>query len=459
MNDILIVDDERDIRELISDILVDEGYSTRLAANSGSAMRQMREHRPMMLILDIWLKDSSMDGIDILKSVKINYPEVPVVIISGHGNIEIAVAAIKQGAFDFIEKPFNLDQLIVTIRRAVEVASLRLENSVLKNQYREPLELNGQSAVYKILKGNLDKVAKSNGRVLITGQYGSGKETAARYIHGNSNRSNAPMILVNCDALLAETADSALFGIETEVQGLETGFFEKAQGGILFFDEIGALPLSTQSRLLRALVDQYFVRVDGSEKIKINVRIISTSARDLKHEIQIGNFREELYHRLNVVSISIPSLEERREDIPLLAEYFLEEFNQKLNLPKRSLTEEAAARLLSMAWPGNIRQLRNIIERILIMGPHHGLIEVDELPKNEVSNKVADDQLILSDSVSTMSLRDARELFEREYLLAQINRFGGNISRTAKFVGMERSALHRKLKSLGVVSVNKGGGE
>ena len=294
MNDILIVDDERDIRELISDILVDEGYSTRLAGSSESAMQQMREHRPMVLILDIWLKDSSMDGIDILKSVKINYPEVPVVIISGHGNIEIAVAAIKQGAFDFIEKPFNLDQLIVVIRRAVEVANLRQENSVLKNQYREPLELNGKSAVYKALKGNLEKVARSNGRVLITGQYGSGKETAARYIHGNSNRYDAPMILVNCDTLRAETADSDLFGIETGAKGLETGFFEKAQGGILLFDEIGALPLSTQSRLLKALVDQYFVRVDGSEKIKIDVRIISTSARDLKHEIRVGNFREEL---------------------------------------------------------------------------------------------------------------------------------------------------------------------
>ena len=459
MNDILIVDDERDIRELISDILVDEGYSTRLAGNSGSAMRQMREHRPMMLILDIWLKDSSMDGIDILKSVKINYPEVPVVIISGHGNIEIAVAAIKQGAFDFIEKPFNLDQLIVVIGRAVEVANLRLENSVLKNKYREPLELNGQSTVFKTLKGNLERIAKSNGRVLITGQYGSGKETAARYIHGNSNRSDAPMILVNCDALRAETADSALFGSETVAQGIETGFFEKAQGGILLFDEISALPLSTQSRLLRALVDQYFVRVDGSEKIKIDVRIISTSARDLKHEIQVGNFREELYHRLNIVPIAIPSLEERREDIPLLAEYFLQEFNEKLNLPKRSLTKESATKLLSMAWPGNIRQLRNIMERILIMGPHHGLIEVVELPKNEVRNNAADDQLILSDSVSTMSLRDARELFEREYLLTQINRFSGNISRTAKFVGMERSALHRKLKSLGIVSVNKGDGD
>ena len=459
MNDILIVDDERDIRELISDILVDEGYSTRLAGNSDSAMRQMREHRPMMLILDIWLKDSSMDGIDILKSVKINYPEVPVVIISGHGNIEIAVAAIKQGAFDFIEKPFNLDQLIVVIGRAVEVANLRLENSVLKNQYREPLELNGQSTVFKTLKDNLERIAKSNGRVLITGQYGSGKETAARYIHGNSNRSDAPMILVNCEALRAETADSALFGSETVAQGVETGFFEKAQGGILLFDEISALPLSTQSRLLRALVDQYFVRVDGSEKIKIDVRIISTSARDLKHEIQVGNFREELYRRLNIVPIAIPSLEERREDIPLLAEYFLQEFNEKLNLPKRSLTKEAATKLLSMAWPGNIRQLRNIMERILIMGPHHGLIEVVELPKNEIKNNAADDQLILSDGVSKMSLRDARELFEREYLLSQINRFSGNISRTAKFVGMERSALHRKLKSLGIVSVNKGDGD
>jgi two-component system nitrogen regulation response regulator NtrX len=317
------------------------------------------------------------------------------------------------------------------------------------------LELNGQSTVFKALKVNLDKVAKSNGRVLITGQYGSGKETAARYIHGNSVRSDASMIVVNCGALIAETSDVALFGIETTAKGIEPGFFEKAHGGVLFFDEIGAVPLPTQSRLLRALVDQHFVRVDGSEKLKIDVRIISTSARNLENEIKVGNFREELYHRLNVVPISIPSLEERREDIPLLAEYFLEEFNQKLNLPKRSLTGEAATILQSMIWPGNIRQLRNIIERILIMGPHHGAIEVHELPKNEERNDFKDSKMILSDNVSTMSLRDARELFEREYLLTQIKRFGGNISQTAKFVGMERSALHRKLKSLGVVSVNK----
>jgi two-component system nitrogen regulation response regulator NtrX len=380
MNDILIVDDERDIRELVSDILIDEGYITRLAGNSDSAMRQMREQRPSVLILDIWLKDSLMDGIDILKFVKSNFPEVPVVIISGHGNIEIAVAAIKQGAFDFIEKPFNLDQLTVTISRAAEVSSLRLENSVLRSQYSQPPELNGQSTVFKTLKGNLEKVAKSNGRVLITGQSGSGKETAARYIHGNSNRASAPMIFINCGTL-AETSDAALFGIETANKGIKTGFFEKAQGGVLFFDEISALPLSTQSKILRTLVDQYFVRVDGSEQLKIDVRIISTSARDLKHEIQAGNFKEELYHRLNVVSIAVPSLDERREDIPLLAEYFLEEFNKKLNLPKRSLTVDSAATLQSMNWQGNIRQLRNIIERILIMGPDHGLIEVDELPK------------------------------------------------------------------------------
>ena len=249
-----------------------------------------------------------------------------------------------------------------------------------------------------------------------------------------------------------------MFGIETVNKGIETGFFEKAQGGVLFFDEISALPLSTQSRVLRTLVDQYFIRVDGSEQLKIDVRIISTTARDLKHEIQAGNFREELYHRLNVVSISVPSLEDRREDIPLLAEYFLEEFNEKLNLPKRSLSKESAATLQSMNWQGNIRQLRNIIERILIMGPDHGSIEVDELPKNELRTNAKDDHLILSNSVSAMSLREARELFEREYLLTQIDRFGGNISRTARFVGMERSALHRKLKSLEIVGIKKGNG-
>ncbi len=456
MNDILIVDDERDIRELISDILIDEGYSTRLAGTSDSAMRQINEKRPSMLILDIWLKDSSMDGIDILKYVKANYTDVPVVIISGHGNIEIAVAAIKQGAFDFIEKPFNLDQLIVVIRRAMEVSTLRLENSVLKNQYREPLNLNGQSTVFKLLKGKLDKVSKSNGRVLITGPYGSGKETAARYIHAHSNRSEAPMITVNCGAINADSADEALFGTEKNNKRPKFGFFERAQGGVLFFDEIADLPLLTQSKLLRVLIDQQYSRLDGNEQVKLDVRIISTTSRNLKKEIEAGTFREELYHRLNVVPILIPSLEDRREDIPLLAEYFLSEFNKKLNLPKRSLTEEAATTLQNMIWPGNIRQLKNIIERILIMGPHNGLIESEELPKNELRSHNEDNKFFLSDDISIMPLRDARELFEREYLLTQINKFGGNISRTAKFVGMERSALHRKLKSLGVVSANRG---
>ena len=456
MNDILIVDDERDIRELISDILIDEGYSTRLAGTSESAMRQINEKRPSMLILDIWLKDSSMDGIDILKYVKANYTDVPVVIISGHGNIEIAVAAIKQGAFDFIEKPFNLDQLIVVIRRAMEVSSLRLENSALKNQYREPLNLNGQSTVFKLLKGKLDKVSKSNGRVLITGPYGSGKETAARYIHAHSSRSEAPMIVVNCGAINADSADEALFGTEKNNKASKLGFSDKAQGGVLFFDEIADLPILTQSKLLRVLIDQNYNRLDGKQQVKLDVRIISTTSRNLKKDIEAGTFREELYHRLNVVPILIPSLEDRREDIPLLAEYFLTEFNKKLNLPKRSLTEEAATTLQNMIWPGNIRQLKNIIERILIMGPHNDLIELEELPKNEPRSHNEDTRLPLSDNITTMPLRDARELFEREYLLTQINKFGGNISRTAKFVGMERSALHRKLKSLGVVTANIG---
>ena len=458
MTDILIVDDERDIRELISDILIDEGYKTRLASTSDAAMRQIADERPAMLILDIWLKDSAMDGIDILKSVKANHPDIPVVIISGHGNIEIAVAAIKQGAFDFIEKPFNIDQLIVVIRRAMEVANLRSENTALRSQYHQPLELIGQSAVYKTLKNNLDKVTKSNGRVLLAGPSGVGKETAARYIHCNSNRADTPLVVVNCASLDAETADAKLFGVEFGAKPLQVGLLESAHNGILFFDEIADLPLAVQSKLLRVLVDQSFTRVDGRIAQKVDIRVISATARDLGQEIEAGTFREELFHRLNVVPITVPSLEERRDDIVVLAEYFLAEFHEKLGLPKRVLSEDAATTLEGMMWPGNIRQLKNMVERLLIMGPQNAWIEAEELPSNTGVGDSKDGKIVLSGSVVTYSLREARELFEREYLLTQINRFGGNISRTASFVGMERSALHRKLKSLGVVTSNRSGG-
>ena len=458
MTDILIIDDERDIRELISEILIDEGYKTRLAGTSDAAMRLIADERPAMLILDIWLKDSAMDGIDILKSVKSNYPDIPVVIISGHGNIEIAVAAIKQGAFDFIEKPFNIDQLIVVIRRAMEVANLRSENTALRSQYQQPLELIGQSGVFKTLKSNLDKVTKSNGRVLLTGPSGVGKETAARYVHANSNRFNTPLVAVNCASLDAETADAKLFGVEVDGRLHQMGLLELAHNGILFFDEVADLPLAVQARLLRVLVDQSFTRVDGTAAQKVDIRVISATAKDLPHEIERGAFREELFHRLNVVPIAVPSLEERREDISVLAEYFLVEFHTKLGLPNRRLSEDAATTLESMIWPGNIRQLKNLMERVLIMGPPSGDIEPEELPSDTGVGDSRDGQIVISGSVATFSLREARELFEREYLLTQINRFGGNISRTASFVGMERSALHRKLKSLGVVTSNRSGG-
>ena len=458
MSYILIVDDERDIRELISDILVDEGYRTRLAGTSDTAMRQISDERPAMLILDIWLKDSAMDGIDILKLVKSNHPDIPVVIISGHGNIEIAVAAIKQGAFDFIEKPFNIDQLNVVIRRAMEVANLRIENTALRNQYNHPLELTGCSAVFKALKSNLDKVTKSNGRVLLNGPSGVGKETAARYIHANSSRADTPLVVVNCASLESDDIDAKLFGVESGAKTLRIGILEAAHNGVLFFDEIADLPLSAQGKILRVLVDQSFTRVGGSLAQKVDIRVISATSRDLSQEIAAGAFREELFHRLNVVPIAIPSLIERREDIIILAKHFLVEFNEKFGLPKRALSDDAATTLESMDWPGNIRQLKNTIERILIMGPLDPFIEAEELStSNDISNS-KDGQIVLSSNLAKFSLREARELFEREYLLTQINRFGGNISRTASFVGMERSALHRKLKSLGVVTSNRSGG-
>ena len=458
MSYILIVDDERDIRELISDILIDEGYRTRLAGTSDTAMRQISDERPAMLILDIWLKDSAMDGIDILKLVKSNHPDIPVVIISGHGNIEIAVAAIKQGAFDFIEKPFNIDQLNVVIRRAMEVANLRIENTALRNQYNHPLELTGCSAVFKALKSNLDKVTKSNGRVLLNGPSGVGKETAARYIHANSSRADTPLVVVNCASLESDDIDAQLFGVEFGAKTLRIGILEAAHNGVLFFDEIADLPLSAQGKILRVLVDQSFTRVGGSLAQKVDIRVISATSRDLSQEIAAGAFREELFHRLNVVPIAIPSLIERREDIIILAKHFLVEFNKKFGLPKRALSDDAATTLESMDWPGNIRQLKNTIERILIMGPLDPFIEAEELStSNDISNS-KDGQIVLSSNLAKFSLREARELFEREYLLTQINRFGGNISRTASFVGMERSALHRKLKSLGVVTSNRSGG-
>ena len=456
MSDILIVDDERDIRELVSDILEDEGYSTRLAGNSDECMNAINSEPPALLILDIWLKDSRMDGIDILKSVKRDNPDVPVVIISGHGNIEIAVAAIKQGAYDFIEKPFNIDQLMVVIRRAMEASRLRRENSSLKRREVTSADMIGQSAAYRALVGQLDKVTKSNGRVMLTGPAGSGKEIAARYIHAHSNRASGPFVTVNCAGVEPERMEEVLFGRENSERGVESGLLEEAHGGVIYFDEVADMPLGTQSKILRVLVDQQFQRVGGSDKVRVDLRVISSTNRDLEAEIEAEQFREELYHRLNVVPISVPSLEDRREDIPLLAEHFIESCNASQGLPLRALSDEAVALMQTMVWPGNVRQLKNLIERVLILGDGNGPIEARELPSDD-DNQTEEGKVVLSGALATLPLREAREAFEREYLLTQINRFGGNISRTASFVGMERSALHRKLKSLGVVTSNKSG--
>ncbi len=456
MSDILIVDDERDIRELVSDILEDEGYSTRKAGTSDDAMAQINADAPALLILDIWLKDSRMDGIDILKTVKRDNPDVPVVIISGHGNIEIAVAAIKQGAYDFIEKPFNIDQLLVVIRRAMEASRLRRENASLKRREVTSADMIGRSAAFRSLVGQLDKVTKSNGRVMLTGPAGSGKEIAARYIHANSNRAGAPFVSVNCAGVAPERMEEVLFGRETSDRGVEPGLLEEAHGGVVYFDEVADMPSGTQSKILRVLVDQQFQRVGGTDKVRVDLRVISSTNRDLETEISEGNFRQELYHRLNVVPIPVPSLEDRREDIPVLAEHFIATCNQGQGLPLRELSEEAVALMQTMTWPGNVRQLKNLVERVLILGEGTGPIEARELP-SEAEKGSADSRLVMSGALAALPLREAREAFEREYLLTQINRFGGNISRTAAFVGMERSALHRKLKSLGVVTSNKAG--
>lgn len=455
MTDILIVDDEKDIRELIADILQDEGFETRLASNSDEAIAQLNAAEPGLMVLDIWLKDSRMDGIDILKTVKRNNPDVPVVIISGHGNIEIAVAAIKQGAYDFIEKPFNIDQLMVVINRAMETSRLRRENTSLRRRDSAPAEMLGQSGAFRRMRDQLDKVAKSNARVMLSGEPGAGKEMAARYIHAQSNRASAPFVVVPCATIEPERMEQVLFGRESPERGTEPGLLEQAHGGVIYFDEVTDMPPGTQSKILRVLTEQQFTRAGGADKVRVDLRVLSSTNRDLAGEIAAGRFRQELYDRLNVVPIAVPPLSERRDDIPLLAGHFIEQVHKAQGLPARALPEDSVAALQAMRWPGNIRQLRNVIERVLILAEDTGPIRPAELEPGNGGDESASG-LSLGPQITALALREARELFEREYLVAQIARFGGNISRTAQFVGMERSALHRKLKSLGVVGGVKG---
>ncbi len=456
MTDILVVDDEPDIRSLISDILQDEGHGVREAGDSDAAFAEINRAAPDLIILDIWLKESRLDGIDILKQVRRDNPAIPVVIISGHGNIEIAVGAIKQGAYDFIEKPFNIDQLLVVCTRALEASRLRRENAQLRERDGECQMVIGVSAAFRQMKVQLDKVARTNSRILLSGPSGSGKEVAARYIHAHSDRARGPFVTVSAASVGADQMEDVLFGRETPERGIEAGLLERAHRGVLFFDELADMPPGTQSKILRVLVDQAFQRVGGSDVVRVDVRVISATSRDLAREVAAGRFRTELYHRLNVVPIVMPGLEARRDDIPALARHFLEDLSASQGLPLRLLTPEAEAQLQTLRWPGNVRQLRNTLERALILGAGTGPIAPEELlaePPNAGSPAGA----MLGAAFAGLALREAREVFEREYLMAQINRFGGNISRTASFVGMERSALHRKLKSLNVISAGRTG--
>lgn len=452
--DILIVDDESDIRELVAGILQDEGYGARTARDSDDALNAIKTRRPSLVFLDIWLQGSRLDGLQLLSAVKEEHPELPVVMISGHGNIETAVSAIKLGAYDFIEKPFKADRLVLVANRALENFRLKREIKDLKALTPLPTKLIGHSPAIGQLRQTLEKVAPTNSRILIVGASGAGKELAARTIHGLSHRAEGPFVVINAAAITPERMETELFGVEASngSQGRLVGALEEAHTGTLFVDEIGDLPRETQNKILRVLVDQTFQRVGGTTKVNVDVRIISSTGRNLEAEVAGGRFREDLYHRLSVVPIRVPPLTERREDIPDLVFYFVDQISQQTGLPKRKIGEDAIAVLQSHDWPGNVRQLRNNVERLMILagGDPEAVISASMLPQDVGSMVPSMPNGNGGEHLMGLPLRDAREVFEREYLVAQINRFGGNISRTAEFVGMERSALHRKLKALGI---------
>ena len=458
--DILIVDDEADIRDLVSDILKDEHYNPRTAKDSDTAIKALAERVPNLVILDIWLHGSELDGLGILELIMKKYPGLPVVMISGHGNIETAVSAIKTGAYDFIEKPFKAEKLLGIVKRALEYSRLKRENSELKFRGVAESRLIGTSNTVNQLRQAVEKVSPTHSRVLISGPAGSGKEVVARMIHSRSRRSTGEFVVLNASGLTPDRVEAELFGIEDSnpTGGAEKiGVFEAAHGGTLFIDEVADMPLEIQGRVLRVLQEQSFERVRGTRKVQVDVRVIAATNRDLNAEIAAGNFREDFYYRLNVVPLKVPALRERREDIPELCQYFLKRAAETSGLGTRDITEDALAVLQSYNWPGNVRHLRNMMEWLLIMAPGgaRSSIKASMLPKDLFETNAAAIRPEVNSDIMSMPLREARELFERQYLAAQINRFGGNISKTSSFVGMERSALHRKLKMLGIGALDE----
>lgn len=463
-HDILIVDDEPDIRLLIDGILQDEGYETRGAGDADAAIAAFRSRRPSLAVLDVWLQGSRLDGLGLLQAFHSEEPHVPVVMISGHGTIEMAVTAIQQGAYDFIEKPFQSDRLLLVVRRALEAADLARENAELRLRAGPEATLTGGSAVIHALRGAVDRVAPTGSRVLVSGPAGSGKEVVARMIHARSRRATGPFVVLNCATLNPGRFEEELFGLEAGTDPIahprRAGVLERAHGGTLLLDEVSDMPLETQGKIVRVLQDQSFERLGGSARVKVDVRVVSTTNKDLQSEIAAGRFREDLFYRLSVVPLKVPALKERREDVPGLAQHFLTRSAETSGMPARELSTDALAALQAYDWPGNVRQLRNLMDWLLIMAPGTPMdaIRADMLPP-EIGNG-APALLTIDPTADIMGLplREARDLFETQYLQAQLLRFGGNISRTAQFVGMERSALHRKLKQLGVNSDEKVGG-
>ena len=454
--EILVVDDEQDIRDLVAGVLSDEGYQCRTAGDSTAALATIDERRPSLVLLDVWLHGSPMDGLEVLDAIKAREPALPVIIFSGHGNIDTAVSAVSRGAMDFIEKPFQAEHLLILVERATETERLRRENERLREGFEASEEFTGNSAAINQVRATLKRVANTGSRVLITGPAGAGKEVAARLLHSWSPRADKAFVTVNSARITSDRFEQELFGEEADGRLIRAGLLETADGGTLYLDEIADMPMSTQARILRVLTDQSFVRAGGNRQIGVDVRVVSSTARDLQAEIAERRFREDLYYRLNVVPVSIPPLADRREDIPALADQFFTRSAREQGLRPPELMPEVLAALQAYDWPGNVRQLKNVVERTIILAPRDRVdrIEPDMLPP-EITGAPGDE----GQSMSTMMgvpLREARENFEREYLRAQIRRFSGNISRTASFIGMERSALHRKLKLLGMNERNAG---
>ncbi len=460
-HDILIVDDEADIRMLTSGILEDEGYEAREAADSTAALAGIEVRRPSLVLLDIWLQGSELDGLGILEAIKKDHPGVPVVMMSGHGTVETAVAAIKFGAYDFIEKPFKTDRLVLVVERAIEAASLRREIEELRLRAGPDTELIGRSSAINHVRQAIERVAPTNSRVLITGLAGSGKEVVARMVHARSGRADGPFVVLNCATMQPERMEVELFGTESPADGgdgpRKVGTFERAHNGTLFLDQVLDMPMQTQGKIVRVLQEQIFERVGGGTRVEVNVRVVAAATRDLTLDVSDGRFREDLYYRLNVVPIQLPPLRDRRDDIPLLARFFMDRAAESAGQPPRSIGEDAIAAMQAYDWPGNVRELRNVIERLLIMAPGdpEEPIGADMLPAGVGTGPPATGDWEKGSEIMGLPLREAREIFERDYLQAQVMRFGGNVSRTAAFIGMERSALHRKLKFLGVQSDGK----